>query len=369
MSPSRLCISLFLFVAAGSMLVDPVAAQDMRAGRATALTNQERAVRVSFQPTYQRFSDDELVLTQSSTPLSIIVPFRDQWQLTVQGSAATVGGDNLTTVSGISDVEATVSYAASVGAGSVIGTISATAPTGTDRHTRDEFDTVTLLSQDLYPVRVPGFGHGGGVGGGATWAVSVDESFVVGIGASYRHRGGYKPVEGLQGTYNPGNETRLTGGFDYRIGPTSALSADVSFFLYGTDTLDYEEQFNVGNRLFLRVRYLREWGFRSLRVRVRYEEQNESAVPNIGQKLQAVPSQVGLHVRYGTRLTDDLRLDSFSAIRWYDETATLGAKGVGAVGVEPQVVLTDQFVAVPRFVLTIGGITGIEAGLGFSWTW
>lgn len=345
-----------------------------------ALTSEQRPVRLIFQPVYQYISDGDLgvTLTESSAQLQAIVPFGERWQLSVAGSGASASGSaeatdaererDIQNLSGFSDIRSSLSYVQPVGDGSVIFTLNASAPTGKQELTSDEFITARFLSQSFYQFRVPSFGQGATGGGSATWAVPVGEDLVLGIGGSYQYRGSYSPEVGGEAEYTPGNEIRVTGGADFRLTQTSAFSANASLFVYGTDTVDGVEQFEVGNQIKVALQYIHQTGFQTIRVLTRYRSQEKSTLPVVNgqsEQLQILPSRATLQSRYSTRLADQVRLGLFASGQWYDETEAFGSKTLLAGGATVQLAVGNGFSIVPRVAYTTGSITRIEAGLGF----
>lgn len=334
---------------------------------ADALTTRDRPVQISIQPTYQRFEDEDQTLTQLSVPVVAVVPFKDRWQLSLRGSGASTSGENLETLSGLTDVRVALSYARSVGDGSLILNASVNAPVGKEDLTRDEFNTARLLSRNFYRFRVASFGQGFGGGTGVTWAIPVTESIVVGIGGSFRYRGSYSPSVGRQEEYDPGEEGRLTGGIDIQLDQYSALSTDVSFFTYGTDTVGSVDQFEVGNQFSVRMQYLRETD-QTLRIVGYYREQEKSVLPlrsDANRELQVLPSQAKIQGRYTFGLGESVDLRMSAAGRWYDET-TFESKTLLTVVLEPRIAVGERLSVSPRVAYTIGSLTGLEGGLGLG---
>lgn len=345
----------------------PSVAQVGFGSAADALTSEERPARVVIQPTYQRFEDDGRTLSQWSLPVAAVVPFRDQWQVSLQGSGASAGGDNLQTISGLSDFQVSLSYAQPAGEGSVIFNASLNAPTGKENLTPGEFNTAALLSHDFYRFRVASFGEGLGGRTGVTWAVPVGESVVLGLGGSFQYRGSYEPWAEGQREYNPGEEGRLTGGIDLQLSRTSALSGDLSFFRYGTDTIEGVEQFNTGNRISVRLQYLRSNGGRTLRIIGRYRGQQKSTLPVRGEadrELRSLPSLAEVRGQYASQLSEEVNLQTSIAGRWYDETSAFESKTVVTIGIEPQFEIGDGIAIAPRVAYTAGAFTGVRGRIG-----
>lgn len=336
-----------------------------------ALTSQRQPLRIVVQPMYQYFENDDQGITEWSVPIRATIPLRENLQLSLRGSFASATGDELETVSGLSDAQASLSYVRQVGEGSVIVSAGVNAPIGKQELTLDEFTTATLLSQNVFDFRVPGFGQGLGLATGATWAVPVGEDVVLGLGGSFRYQGGYTPLEGMASNYNPGNEVLVTGGLDYRLNRTSALSGDVSITLYGTDQVGDVDQFEAGNKLSATVQYRRDQGYNTLRVLARYEGREKSTLPAVGsgsaQELQLLPSEGVLRGSFQTRLSDSVDLELWAGGRMFGETDVFEQKVLAVVGLMPQWEASDGLTLAPRFAYTGGDITGLEGGLVVYW--
>lgn len=349
------------------VLVPQARAQTGASSAAAALTSEERPLRISVRPTYQRFEDENRLITETSIPIEAVIPFRDRWQVRIQGSAAQATGDDIADLSGITDVRAALSYARPVGGGSVIVSASVNVPTGKQELTGPEFITATLLSQNFYRFRVPSFGQGPGAGTGVTWAVPVAESVVLGLGGSVTYHGSYDPVAEREAQYDPGEEGRITGGIDVNLTRNSALSGEVSLVVYGTDTVGGNDQFTAGNQFSARVQYLRQVGEQTLRVVGHYREQEKSTLPaRDGAEFQVLPTQGVLRGRYSTGLADEVDLRVYAAGRWYDETSAFESKRLVTLGAEPRFQVGDALVVSPHAAYTAGSFTGLEGGVGLE---
>ena len=331
---------------------------------AEGLTSQRRPLRVTARPLYQYYEDDGAAISEWSLPIQATIPLLESLQLNLRGSVASVSGDNVEDLSGLGDVQASLSYAQEVGDGSLILSLGANLPTGKRELTVGEFQTATVLSQNYYAFQVPTFGQGFNIATGATWAIPVSDNVTVGLGGSYQRRGGYAPIEGMAEDYNPGDEFIVTGGLDYGVTQTSALSADVSFTAYGTDTVGDTDQFEAGNKIAGRLQYLYQSGFNSVRVLARYESRDKSTIPATAaaQELQVLPSQGAFRLSY------DRRIGSFTLGLWGDgrlfgETEAYDSQTLFRLGVAPAFSAGSNVVLMPRAAATFGDLTGVQAGL------
>lgn len=335
-----------------------------------ALTSRSQPMRIIVRPSYQYYEDGGLKLTEWSLPIQATVPIRERLQLSLRAGLASAGGDNLESVTGLGDVQASLSYTREVGEGSVILSAGANVPTGKRKLTLEEFATATLLSQNFYDFQMPGFGQGLGVATGATWAVPIGEDVVLGLGGSFQFRGGYIPVEGMGETYNPGNEVLVTGGIDYRLSRTSALSGDVAVTLYGTDTLGDVERFEAGTKVSAAVQFRRDQGYSTLRLLARYEGREKSTLPAAvggASQLQLLPNQGTVRGNYATRLREGVRLELEATGRYFGETTAYDSQTVATVSVTPQFAVGEGARIGPHLAYTAGSFSGLEAGLMLYW--
>jgi len=342
-----------------------VRAQALTGTGAEALTSGDRPIRIVFHPGYQRFEDGGRTLTQWSFPVRVVVPFGDRWQASIRGGGVSAQVDDLPTLTGPTDVQAALSYAQPVGEGSVVINATVNAPTGQQELTREEFIAATFLSQDFYRFPVSSFGRGLGTGGSVTWATPVSEFVVVGVGGAFRYHSEYDPVAGREQKYNPGEEGRLTAGVDIQLNRVSALSADLSFVAYGTDTVGGVDQFDAGTHVSIRTQYLRRVDERTLRITGRFRQQEKSTLPvrsGSDRERQVLPSQGVLRGQYMAPLTDVVSIQVSAAGRWYDETAAFERKAFVTMGTGVGIGVGETVEITPRLEYTAGSVTGLQGG-------
>lgn len=365
----RLIVATWIvLVSVGLGMERPVAAQPID----VSLTSERKPVRISLQPLVQHYDDDGHTITEWSVPLVAVVPVQDHLLLGLRTGLARASGSELAPVKGLGDVQATLSYTRPVGEGSVIVNLGANLPSGATAFTPDEFETVTQLSQNFYAFRMPGLGQGFNLTPGVTWALPAGDDVMLGLGASYQLRGGYAPVQAMDGRYNPGNEVRFTGGLDIRAGETSTLSGDATLTLYGTDMIGDVEQYGPGRKLSLTAQYLRTIGFNAVRAVARYQSQAKSSVPTgIGgdddaEELRVLPNQGAAFIIYRVRVHDAVDIVWRAEGRRFGETSAYSSKSLFTVGVAPEYSFEAGWTLMPRFAYTLGSFSGVEAGLGMA---
>ena len=367
----RLILTLLLMGLAGEGF-----AQD----DALYLSSQQPPVQIFFGALYQNYSDDDSDISEFSIPLALSVPLGRSFGLSLIANQASVSGDDLESVSGLSDAQVGFSYYQRVGEGSVVLSLGANLPSGKRELTPDEFETSIFLSQHFYNFRVPGFGQGFNLSPGIVVAFPVSETVVLGVGAAYQLKGGYKPQEGMQDDYTPGNEILLTGGLDVRAGAASNLSADVTITLYDSDTLGDVDVYSSGNKVTATAQWLSYLQANVLRLVARYRSQAKSSRPAVlgaaDEDLRTLPSQVWLMGSYRHRLSPAFHLGVLAQARLFGETDAVAAAPFGPdffeskslfdVGLTPEVALSDNVALRLRALYTLGDFTGFEAGGGLA---
>jgi hypothetical protein len=248
--------------------------------------------------------------------------------------------------------------------------LGANLPTGKQDLTIEEFTTLFLLAQNAFDFTVPGFGHGLGISPSIALALPVNPNVVMGIGASYQHRGGYRPVDFLQEDYQPGSELLLTGGMDFRVNPSTSFSLDATFTMYQADRIGDLDVYESGGKTTLtamvrQVRGFNEWRLIAL-YRSRAKSNELAGAELVAQDERTIPNQLLLRGSYAARLSASLTAVLLAEGRFFDETEIYPGRNVFDLGVLPQLRLGESAVLLTRFVYTLGTITGIEAGGGLS---
>ena len=126
-------------------------------------------------------------------------------------------------------------------------------PTGRSALQDDEYPVASVLSMPAFNFRVPSFGQGLDFQLGVNGAFEVG-GFVIGCGASYLMKGGYKPFQDLDQTYKPGDEIAVTTGADKEVslfGMNTRLIGNFLYSMYLEDTWAGKNLFQSGNRLLI----------------------------------------------------------------------------------------------------------------------
>jgi|GEM_PF-696062 hypothetical protein len=333
-----------------------------------SLSASRMPIKATMSAYYQQYNDGEKIINETSFPVSLMVPLSTKLSLGIWTSHASIGGDKIASLSGVADTQLLVSYVASVGNGSLVVSLGANLPSGKIELTTPEFDTAILLSQTAFNFRVPSYGHGFGLSPTLTWAIPVSSNLVLGLGAAYQHRSGYKPLEDFEDDYTPGNEILITAGFDSRISSNTALSLDVTHSLYEADKIGEVEIFDSGNKTVVTAMIRRVTGFNELRLIMAYRTRAKSSelagTELVTQEQRTVPNELVGRLSYSMRLNSTYTTTWVLGARSYDETAFYGSRQLVDIGVEPYVRLSDKMSLATRFIYTLGSIDGFEGGLG-----
>lgn len=338
------------------------------------LSSQQRPIDVVFGAVYQTYTDGtgpvEREISEVSLPTAVFVPLGSSLGLSVLASHATVSGDNLETISGLTDVKLGASFYQRVGQGSLVVSVGANLPVGETEFTEEEYSTAVAQSLHVYNFRVRGYGQGFNVAPGFTFAYPVSERVVLGVGASYQSRGGYRPVVLLDADYNPGDEVLVTGGVDIRLSQTLNFSADATYTTYDADTIEEEEVFTAGDKLTATGQLLGRFGFNELRLLARYRSPDGSTIPATGalpeRTVQTIPTELFLHASYEQRIARRFSIGLMAQGRLFEEATFYDALTLIDVGLLPTIRFTDGVALETRFLYTTGDIEGFEAGGGLA---
>jgi hypothetical protein len=369
--------TILLLIAIGGMLgVSGLHRSAYAQTQGPSLQSTQRPVRVALDPTYQYYeTEDGQVLTEFTTRLSAFVPINQRLDLRAQVDYAQMGGNDLESVQGPTDVAVTATYAQPVGEGSVVFALKSNVPTGKQRlATGDgsQLETNRLISRNFYDFRVSSFSRGFSVSPKVTWAYPISDQLAVGLGGGYQLQRGFQPNDQFtsDSLYVPGNGISVNAGVDYKITDASAFGVDISFRRYGADEVGGAPLFEAGNRIGGTLRYLRRSGFTTIRAVMGYTQWEESQFgfragsPTQGQVLP--PHGLAL-VSYRTRLSETIRLHARASGHWYGETVKEGTRGnqkmFGRAYLSPSFDVADVLSLEPHTTISYGSYLGVGGGL------
>lgn len=375
---TRFCLFVLL-VALGAS--GPVSTYAQTTDGALPLSSDVPPVRVAVTPAFERFEDDGRTLTQWSTQVSAVVPITSHLQVraATRATDATVTvRDSTTAVRGLADLRASLLYARTVGDGSLVLGLDANVPTGSTQLTPEEVRTTVYLAQQVYRMRVPGLGRGFNVTPRVTYALPVGDAVALGVGASFRYQGAYRPAAGTDGRYQPGHELEVFAGVDVTASRTVTVSADASYARYGTDEVGGRDRFEPGGRAIgtVQVAYEREAQRLLVTARGQYRGTSSLLPRNPSQESvfvdpaledrQIVPSMASLRIRYHRTLTDRVRAGLYARGFHYEATTLMDAQTMGTAGLTATIRLADALAVTPQVAYTLGGVSGVEAALRTS---
>ena len=347
------------------------------------LSSQRQPIRVSLGALYQQY-DVEAVLTQDgeeaeayisevSFPFTAFMPITRNLAVSLQASSAMVSGGELADLSGISDAQAALSYQQRIGRGSLVFSLGANLPSGKRELSGEEFETAVLLGQNYYDFRVPSFGQGFNLAPALTIALPVSDRVALGFGGAYQYRGSFKPLDGMEESYDPGDEVLVTGGLDFRLAPRWALSGDLAYTMYQRDKLGEAEVFGAGGKLTSTVQLTGRFRSDVIRLVTRFRSRGKSDVPmglsGEEEALRIVPNQLELMGMYRTALSSALVVTFLAKGRYFSEADALNfteSRQLMDVGLFPEILLSPGFTLTGRGLYTVGSFTGFEAGVGMA---
>ena len=357
MKPSiQIFLALFLLCS-----ISAVHAQDLYMG------SEIRPIRITTGITYQQFSDDDRRLSEVSFPFIAFLPFTRQIGLTLRTNPALISGETVTSVQGLSDAQAALSYYQEIGEGSMVVSFTSNLPSGKRELTQDEFATTVLLSQDFYGFYVPVLGQGLNLSPGITFAYPINEVLVAGAGFAYQLKGSFKPVENMAESFSPGDELLITGGVDYRLNPMWAISSNFTYTLYQADKLGEAEVYESGNQSLISLQGIGDLGGNRLRLFARYRSKAKSVLP-VGDDVvtapRTIPTQFQFLGTYNASIQDDLRATVILRTRVFGKTDLFSHKTLVDLGASPQYIISENVTGVLRFIYTFGSFPGVEIGGG-----
>ncbi len=333
--------------------------------------SERQPIRISTSAVYQQFADQDSRLAQVAFPVSAFIPFTRNLAFSLFTNPAMVSGESVTSIQGFSDAQAALSYYQVIGEGSIVVSLSTNVPSGKRELTEEEFATTALLSQDFYGFYVPVFGQGLNLSPGITVAYPLGENVVGGLGFAYQLKGSFKPVEGMLDSFTPGNEVMITGGLDFKLGNSWALSTNVSYVLYGADQLGSISVFESGDQLLTTLQFLGKMGDSQARLIARYRSKAKSLLP-VGDQLISAPRTIPEHfllmAQYSVSIQEKVKATLIGRLRHYRETDFFTDRTLFDLGASPEIAFSESVSAVVRFIYTFGSFPGVEMGGGLVFT-
>ncbi len=352
----RLVFGLFLFVLAAPAWAQPGPPQ---------LGSSIRTV-FSVMPTYQTW-DDQRTFSEISVPVRLQVAFSRSLSMSLATSTASAEGDDMATVSGLTDTRFSVNYRYELGRARVMTSLGLNLPSGQRELSPDEFVTAFFISQDTYRFQVPSFGQGLNWSPGVVLAMPVSEAVVVGLGFMYQGRGAYRPLETF-GDYNPSDEIVLTGGFDLRLATTTFFSTDLTYTVYQTDQLDDRDVFAAGDKLVASGQFRHLFGLNEFWLFGRYRTRAENEVIVAGQLRpepdKSLPDNAEFMSHLSLRVHRAVQVRLLAEGRFFEASAQREALAIWGLGVAPELLLSRRLRVPLRVRTFFGDISGLDVSAG-----
>jgi hypothetical protein len=323
---------------------------------------------------YQNWEDDTSAgLNQFSTPVTVMLPLRNDVRLSLQSNQA-VSSTPAGTFRGLTDSQAQLSV--TVRPLHMRLHIGANLPSGRTELDDRQFAASRLLAWSLYRFQAPGMGQGFNVSPGVLWAMPVLSDVVAGAGVAYVRRGPFFPFDlQPQTRYDPGDEIVATAGVDVRVDPRTFASADVMVTWSGADRFDGKEVYRAGEKWTANGRLRRFVGRHELSIEGRLRKRNRGTVATgdlwlpIGEK--SLPDEASGKARFRCRV------DRVTAVGFLAESRFLSASRlhdkarIVGFGVAPEFRVRDGFDLTASFLYCSGKlgnrpIHGLEMNAGMQ---
>lgn len=214
----------------------------------------DRIGRAGLSFEYWKAQKDKI--TQFALPITYIYPYSSKLRFYAITSPAFTGLTKSSNYSlnGLSDMKLGGHYLTLNDA--VLVTFGLNLPTGKSGLTSDEYFVASTLTIPAFNFRVPSMGQGLDIQLGASTAWEWGD-FVVGYGLSLLFKGGFKPYDGFDEVYNPGNEVTFTWGL-YRkdvmiFNKEVDIQGDILYTGYSSDKWEGDRVFKSGNKFTLQM--------------------------------------------------------------------------------------------------------------------
>jgi hypothetical protein len=329
---------------------------------------------IRLQGIQQSYSIEDYTISEFSVPFEIYWPVSRETSLHLTTSYAGASETGSEDLSGLSDTQISWNYF--LENQNLVLNAGISLPTGKATLSNEAFITSMAIGEHYWNFIVPNFGQGFNISPGITWALPLNDATVAGLGMAYQIRGGFIPIDGLEGVYKPGDELLLTGGLDFRLGSLSTLSWDLVFTLYGSDTYDDEEVYKSGNKVITSLQYKTWFGSHSLSLEARYRSKGKNQyLPAAGTPLteeseKTYPDQFDLFIQYRHQYRRTVHVTYGLEGRFYQELVYPGLNLFGLV-VLPELSVSEKTNLIGRLKIWTGSfsddssLSGFEAGAGF----
>jgi hypothetical protein len=311
-------------------------------------------------------------ITQLALPVTVVYPRSEKLGFYALMTPAVLSSLNVGEsygLNGISDLK--LGGHALVMNDKVLVTFGINLPSGKHALDDEEYSVASVLAMPAFNFRVPSMGQGLDVKLGLSSAREVS-GVVVGFGADYLRKGGYKPFGNLEGSYKPGDELSFTCGAEKELslmGRDMRIYGDVLYSIYMDDTWEGTKAFRSGNRLLIQLMSTFRYGSADVTVllRDRIKGKNKTGAGKVydTERKNSNGNQFEIQGFGWIPYRKDLRLKGLAEIKLYSKNdfGTGGAAlfGIGA-GAQKRLSLRAVLNAEGRFYA--GSIKSASGGIG-----
>jgi hypothetical protein len=277
-------------------------------------------------------------ITEISVPVTIIVPVSKKLVINVGTNSAFANLNSAENkLNGLTDSRISASYITLDDHLLITGGVSI--PTGRTTLEGDQSSVASALA--VYPLsfNVPSFGQGLALNLAGIYAFKTG-NFILGGGAGFVYKNGFKPSKDNDLKYQPGSEISLNLG-----GETNAnmrvpvkFTFDVTYTLYGADKYDGKDIFKSGGKLIADLRSLFKVGQTDMVIflRERTKGKNEKGWGSLstedknsnGNQIEAgYLAYIPTSEKFGIKGLVDLKL--YSKNEYESNGAMIGGVGAG----------------------------------------
>ena len=330
---------------------------------------------IKIMPVFQQWSiESNYDISEISFPTMVYYPVNRALSLSLRGNHANVGGD-ANTLSGLTDAQLSGSY--HLENANLVLNVGLNVPSGKKELTANEFSTSSQIAYSYFNFQVPGFGQGLNISPGISWAAPVSDNLVLGLGATYQLKGGFKPLENMTDNYDPGDEILVTGGFDIKLAPTTTFAIDIIYTTYGEDKMGSQTVFGSGDKIMVSSMLRSYQKFNELFLLVRYRSKGKNSY-YIGGVFQeeaekTIPNHLEIIGYYKIRSSKQFYISLLGESRTFFETDIFPGLNIIGFGVSPEFSPSRNIKIPIRFKYFFGdfeggtSISGIEAGVGVNY--
>ena len=344
-------------------------------------------VSISMSGLYQSRTYENTDIYEMSSGVSARMQLMPNLGATLAIYQATVEHDSLQRISGLADIQVTITYVARLNRSRIIAGVASNLPTGKSYLSRWAYDASFPMGLSHYDFSVPFFSQGTTISPSLGWVYSASPSFVIGLGATYRLRESYEPHRQLPGKYEWGNELSFSANAEWNASPTFSLNGGIIFTLYDADKIEDVIVYTAGNRVVLQVGLFKKLGRNDLWLDAVYRNVGTNQIlfnsSLLDEPVKATPGGARVSLRYRLRVhrifratfgasakhyTDTFEIQAFRGpelIR-FDAIRNLDQLDVFSVSFNPEISLAPSLTIPIQLDYFMGDLEGFNAGVGLT---